>query len=125
MSEETSNVKKEPGAATQIKNTDRRCAIEPQILRALHVDRDPTVGILESIDRRRTRPKRILLAQFTHLFAIDRRENFSSADRMEQTKGVFPHALQRLNRKELSNFMRQSHRSTMQPIIAAIRQTFV
>jgi hypothetical protein len=33
---------------------------------------------------------------------------------MEQTNGVFPHALQRLNRKELSNFMRQSHCSTMQ-----------
>jgi len=113
VSEETANVKKEAGAAAQIKNTQRRCAIEPQILRALHVYSDPIVGVLESIDRRRTRPKRILLAQFTHLFAINCRENFSSTDRMEQTNGVFPRALQRLTRKELSNFMRQSHRSTI------------
>ncbi len=55
VSKKTADIQKEAGAAAEIENAERGCAIKPKVLRALGVDPDPVVGILEAIDARRTR----------------------------------------------------------------------
>ena len=50
MSEEFADVRKITRTATKIENPQWRRLVEPEILRALHIDADPVSSVFEAID---------------------------------------------------------------------------
>ena len=63
MAEETAEVKKITGAAAQIENLKRRCAIEPQVLEMFEVDAEPVGCVFIGVDPSRVRPVGIMSPQ--------------------------------------------------------------
>ena len=50
VSEQPAEIKEVTRAAAKIQDLERRRAIEPEILDALHVDSNPVVGVLVGVD---------------------------------------------------------------------------
>ena len=63
VTEELADVQEISGAASEIKNAQRRSAIEPKILGAFDIDADPIGGVFVCIDLSRIRPVGIIFAQ--------------------------------------------------------------
>jgi len=99
MAEKFANVEEITGAAAKIDHAQWRCTVEPKILRALDVDLDPINDVFETINPRRARPIRILVAQFFELGAIERVENAASVDRVGATTEMFERAGEQVGRK--------------------------
>jgi len=113
MAEEPAKVEEITRAAAKIQDVERRRAIKPEVLHALHVDANPVVRVLVGIDLSRVWPVRILFAQLYQLSLIDRGQNPSRAYRMGPTAGVLPQAFRRISSEELLKFLRKSHGETM------------
>src|SRR4029077_13394788 len=109
MSEILADIKEISATAAKIENALRRSAIEPEILRAFHIDLDPVWDVGEPIDLRKIRPTRIMLAEFGDFGAIDRCQNAAGADRMSRAAGMFVNALQSFGGEKLVNFAGQFH----------------
>jgi len=93
MSEMLADIKEIPGTAAKIENAPRRSVIEPEILRAFHIDLNPVWDVGEPVDLRKVRPARITFAQFDYFRAIERCQNPAGADRMNRAADVFVNAL--------------------------------
>ena len=114
VAEHPAEVEEVTGAAAKIQDVERRRAIKPEVLHALHVDANPVVRVLVGIDLSCVWAVRILFAQLYQLSLIDRAQNPSTAYRMGPTAGVFPQAFRRISSEELLKFLRKSHGETMQ-----------
>ena len=63
VAEEPAEVKKITGAAAQIENLKRRCAIEPKVLDVFKVDAEPVGCVFIGVDPSRVRPVGIMSPQ--------------------------------------------------------------
>ena len=114
VSEQLAEVKEITRAAAKIENLERRRAIEPEILDALHVDSHPVIGVFIGVDLSGVGPIGILLAQSYQLRSINRAENASGTHWMRPATGVLPQAFRRIAGKELLEFVRKLHLQMMQ-----------
>ena len=92
VAEKFADVKEVASAAAKIDNAHWQRTVEPKILRALDVDFDPIDDVLETIDPRRARPIRKLVAKFFELCTIERVENATLVDGVRPTTEVFERA---------------------------------
>src|SRR5947207_1446708 len=96
------DVEKITRARAEIENAQRRRAIEPQVLRAFHIDVDPISNVFEAVDLGRAGPVRIFVAQISKLKPIDVVQNPTFVDRMERAAEMFERAGQELCRKKFA-----------------------
>jgi hypothetical protein len=113
MAEEPTDIEKITCSASKIENAQRWGAIEPEILRALHINADPISSVLVRVDPSRVRPVRIMLPQPFQFGPIKGTKNASRTDRMSPATSVFPQALCSIEGKQFLEFARNSHREIM------------
>ena len=93
------DIKKVTGAAAEIENVQWRRSVEPEVLRPLDVDVDPISDVLETIDPRRGRTIRKLLAQAIELQPIDVIQYPTFVDGMRPAAEMFGRAGEKFARK--------------------------
>ena len=122
VSEQLAEIKEITRAAAKIQDLERRRAIEPEILEALHVNANPVIGVFVGVDLSGVGPIGILLAQSYQLRSINRAENSSRTYGMRPATGVLPQAFGCVAGKEFLEFPRESHLETMQEKCAFLKE---